>query len=393
MAFEIAIYADTDDERVAYVTLPANKNTMIDAMDRERIFGRTSTHITECKDFPELVDIEFSEPPMLDELNFLAKSLEEISADTSEKYAYRALLKKPMDTINEAINRTYNLQTIPVYPCTGYAEYGEIVLDNNLLEELRDVPDEVYSLLDAEKVGRAMAEREGGVFIDEYYAVADSYEPALVYSEQLPEPPEDWLFRLEVAGIPAKDEDIYKMKTETLTLPADEEFMQDIAEAVGENRIEDCVYFKFESAIPQITAEHLCNMERIGVLNDIANKYAELSRENAAKFKAILENEKQFKLEKAWRVLNLLDSFEFDNSVNSLAEFGENYLSKMLPPDFDRTLLQSVHATDMARKILDKTGGALTDYGALSSSGGHLYSMIEAPEQEQDCDFKMGGLS
>ncbi|MCM1166921.1 MAG: hypothetical protein NC401_13025, partial [Ruminococcus sp.] len=171
-----------------------------------------------------------------------------------------------------------------------------------------------------------------------------------------------------------------------------EEFLQDIAEAVGEKRIEDCVYFKFESAIPQITAEHLCNMERVGILNDIANKYAELSRENAAKFKAVLENEKQFKLEKAWRILNLLDSFEFDNSVHSYSDFGEKYLSKMLPPDFDRTLLQSVHATDMAKKILDKTGGALTDYGALSSSGGHLYSMIETPEQEQISDFEMGEL-
>ncbi|MCM1167778.1 MAG: hypothetical protein NC299_17345 [Lachnospiraceae bacterium] len=377
--FEIAIYADTDDERVAYVTLPANKNMIVDAMDRERIFGRTSTHITECRDFPELLDVEFDEPPTLDELNFLAKRLEEISADTSEKYAYRALLKKPMETVNEAINRTYNLQTIPVYPCTGYAEYGEIVLDNDLLEELRDIPDEVFALLDAAKVGRAMAEREGGVFIDGYYAVADSYDPALVYDEQLPEPPEDWLFRLEVAGIPEKDEDVYKMKTETLMLPADEDLMQDIAEALGEKRIEDCVYFKFESAIPQITAEHLDSMENINTLNDIAQKYSELSRENAAKFKAVLERENKFGLEKAWRVLNLLDSFEFDNSVNSYAEFGEQYLVKHLPPDFDRTLLQSVHATDMARKILDKTSGALTEYGAVSSSGGRLYTMVEAP--------------
>ena len=32
-----------------------------------------------------------------------------------------------------------------------------------------------------------MMDREGGVFIDGYYAVANSYEPALVYDEELPE--------------------------------------------------------------------------------------------------------------------------------------------------------------------------------------------------------------
>ena len=133
---EIAIQAaDTNDELIAYVMLPTNKNTIIDAMDRAKVFGETFVRIESCNDFPELNGFEFSEEPTLDELNFLAKRLEEISNDTSEKCAYRALLRKPMDTINEAINRTYNLQTIPVYPCKNVYQYGEIVLENEMLKE------------------------------------------------------------------------------------------------------------------------------------------------------------------------------------------------------------------------------------------------------------------
>ena len=184
---EIAIQAaDTDDELVAYVMLPANKNAVIGAMDRAKVFGETFVHIERCDKFPELNGFEFNEEPTIDELNFLAKRLEEISEDTSEKCAYRALLRKPMDTINEAINRTYNLQTIPVYPCNDFAEYGEIVLENEMLEELDDVPDEVYDLLDPDKVGRVMADREGGVFIDGYYGVTSGYEPVLAYDDVLP---------------------------------------------------------------------------------------------------------------------------------------------------------------------------------------------------------------
>ena len=286
MAFEIAINElGIDSDKTAYVMLPANKNEVIDAMDRAKIFGETTVRIENCDEFPELNGFEFSEEPTVDELNFLAKRLEEISADKEDitpVIAYRAFLRKPLDSVKEAINRTYNLETVPVYPCKNVYAYGEIVLDNEFLEELKDLPDGIYELLDPDKVGRAMAEREEGVFIDGYYAVADSYEPSLVYDEELPEPQEDWVFRLEVAGVPERAEDFHKMKTEILTLPADEDHMQDIAEALGERHIDECNIMKFESALPQIGDSAVESAEDIYLLNEIAKKYSELSREDAA---------------------------------------------------------------------------------------------------------------
>lgn len=43
-----------DNDKVAYVTLPANKNAVIDAMDREKIFGETFLRITECDEVLQL---------------------------------------------------------------------------------------------------------------------------------------------------------------------------------------------------------------------------------------------------------------------------------------------------------------------------------------------------
>ena len=51
------------------------------------------------------------------------------------------------------------------------------------------------------------------------------------------EPQEDWVFRLEVAEIPERPEDISKVKMEILTLPADEKYMQKIAKQLGEKYI------------------------------------------------------------------------------------------------------------------------------------------------------------
>lgn len=384
------------NDKVAYITLPANRNDVIDARDREKIFGETSLRIAECDEVPELVGCEFSEEPTLDELNFLAKRLDEFSADKEDFtsiIAYRALLKKPFDTINEAINRTYNLQTIPVYPCKNVYAYGEIVLDNEMLEELDDVPDEVYELLDPDKVGRVMMEREGGVFIDDYYAIPDSYEPALVYDEELPERMENWVFRFEITGNPAENEDVSEKDFEVLTLPADEEYMRQIAKKLGEKNIDECVWLDVKSAIPQIPDVCFESMENIYDLNDIARRYSGLSREDAAKFKAVLEHEVWRGWDKINAILNDLDCYEFDGSINYSYEFGTKYLSKMLPPDFDRSLLDGALNDNFGNRILRENKCVITGYGAVSHYGGHLYEMVEAPQQKQETALEMGGIS
>ena len=394
MAFEIAINErDVESGKTVYVMLPANKNTVIDTMDREKIFGETFLRIAECNEVPELNGFEFSKEPTLGELNFLAKRIKDISVDETHKAAYRALLQKPFETINEAVNRTLNLDSIPIFPCKKYAEYGEIVLENDFLEELEDVPDELYELLDTEKVGRAMTEHEGGVFVDGYYVVTSSYEPVLVYDEELPERIEDWIFRLEVAKTPKNDDEVSKLKTEILTLPADEEYIQDIAESLGEKHIDECNIMKFESALTQIDDSAIESAEDIYLLNEITKKYSELSREDAAKFKAVLQNENWNSLDEAENILKSLSGYDFDISVTDASDFGRKYLSKLMPPDFDRSLLEGVNAAELARNVLRANGGMLTSYGAVSGYGGHLYSMIETQIQEQDSDFKMGGIS
>lgn len=397
MALEIAIDGlGIGNDKVAYVTLPANRNDVIDAMDREKIFGETFLRITECDEVPELAGYEFSEEPTLDELNFLAKRIEEIASDKEDftsLIAYRAILQRGFGTINEAINRTYNLQTIPVYPCKNMYAYGEIVLENEMLEGLEDIPDELYDLLDPDKVGRAMMEREGGVFIDGYYAVPSSYEPTLVYDKELPERMEDWLFRLEITGKPAENEDISEKVSEVLTLPADEEYMRQLAEKVGEKHINECVYIGFESAISQISDVCFESMENIYELNDIARRYSELSREDAAKFKAVVSAEKPSDLGDIENILFALNQYEADISINYASEFGAKYLAKMMPPDFDRSLLKGACTAEFAQKIISANECAFTEYGVISKCGGHLYSMVEAPEQEQTSDFEMGGIS
>ena len=65
----------------------------------------------------------------------------------------------------------------------------------------------------------------------------------------------------------------------------------------------------------------------------------------------------------------------------------------MLPPDFDRSLLKGACTAEFAQKILSANECAFTEYGVVSKCGGHLYSMVEAPDREQENTFDMGGIS
>lgn len=393
MAIEVAINElGIGNDKVAYMTLPANKNTVIDAMDRAKIFGETFARIENCDEFPELNGYEFDEEPTLGELNFLAKRLEEIASDTSEKNAYRALLQKGFNTINEAINRTYNLQTIPVYPCRNVYAYGEIVLENEMLEELDDISDGVYELLDPDKVGRAMAEREGGIFIDGYYVITSGYEPVLVYDEKLPEQPENWIFRLEITGTPADNEDVLDKEFEVLTLPADEKAMQQLAERLGEKRIEDCVWLEMDSVIQEIDDEVVFTPENISKLNDIARRISEMPREETAKFKAVLQSEMPSNLDRVEFILNNIDRYEFNNSLNR-TEYAKEFNSRILPPEINKNIFSIVCNDRLGDLILEEMKCKFTDYGIISECDGHLFSQNDEPEQEQKNDFEMGGIT
>ena len=178
MVFEISI---DSREWADYFALPVDKTEQNRILKMIKSVNNPQLKIGNCKEIPELNGAAFAEHADFAELNFLAKRIEEISKDKTQICAYRALMSELPDNICEAINNTYGLETIPVYPCEGLEEYGEIVISNDILEELDGIPYELYGLLDREKVGQLMQEREGGMFIEGYYVIPSGYDPVLAY--------------------------------------------------------------------------------------------------------------------------------------------------------------------------------------------------------------------
>lgn len=71
---------------------------------------------------------------------------------------------------------TYGLDSVPVYRCSSLEELGEAMIENDMVEELKELPDEYIDFIDREKIGSLCQDREKGMFIDGYYCVPSVYE-------------------------------------------------------------------------------------------------------------------------------------------------------------------------------------------------------------------------
>ena len=131
-------------------------------------------------------------------LNLFAERLENL--EFTEMAAFKSLLVENTESsFEDMLLMTYGLDSVMVYPCENCYELGETVIENEMIPELESCSDEILELLDREKVGKLMCEREGGQFIDGCYCLTSGYEKPDISIEI--GRPESCFFRLLIVPI------------------------------------------------------------------------------------------------------------------------------------------------------------------------------------------------
>lgn len=341
-------------------------------------------------------------------LDLFAERIEKLN--NMEMKAFKSLLTADPDSdFDDMLLMTYGLDCVPVWPCSDLAELGEAMIENDMVEELNELPDELIDLIDREKIGRLCQEREGGVFVDGYYCVPSSYEPPDINIE-IGEP-ERCFFRLLIAPAPINDESTEQF-AQWLSLPCEKENLNDIAKDLGIGRVHDMVYYDFQSSLPTISDENFGDMHRIDELNDLAQRLSELSDYDFVKLKAVMENEKICEISDTIECIEHLSEYDFDMLITNEGKFGRTYFAKNMLTNFDNSVLDKIDLYDFSEKILEQIGGKITSYGAISGRGQELYSSITvqheqtqneeytedickdfSEEENESQDFEMGGMS
>lgn len=290
----------------AELLLPAADYEIKDAMQRTRAAGRENTvevSILECDILPELQDIRL-DTFSLDELNFFAKRLVSLTDEEMPVFyavtdeVFRAADNDGLVSIKDLINCTYGLDTVPVaHNVSNLAELGRFTFENELLSDLEGIPESAVPFLNAEQIGRVQQKNDSGVFEGRLYIPTVHYDRPEIYDGvTLPDEESessDFVIRLLVSGTPEHIKGDPADRAIWLSLPMASDILANYAAAFNEAEIGDCVYYDFESVIPQITSEMFGSMSDVQTLNKLAAEISIMSESEQVKFKAVLDAEFQ----------------------------------------------------------------------------------------------------
>lgn len=195
------MYADDFCETRGYwgaeVSLPVRKEEIEDVLQRAGVPEHGSYHL-EYLDWPEFLGRRLSEYCTLEEINVLAYRISQMDSQQLEIYegAVELLGQKMMEdgrllwmTEKSLINLSYNLNCYDFYPgvlCD--ADLGEVCIEGGILELINNLPDEALELLDPEKVGRYLREKDRGTYTHKGYVLRNTEEFQEVFDgRNLPE--------------------------------------------------------------------------------------------------------------------------------------------------------------------------------------------------------------
>ena len=288
---------------------------------------------------------------------------------------------------NDLLPLLYNLETVPTVRAVSFAELGQFCIDNEMLPEIENCPEELLSCLDRERIGMMMADRNHGVFVGDYYCEPDHYE-CLNLSVEVGRPHGTFFSLL----LGAPDD---RQNAAWFSFPCAFEEICHFAEQCG-MEYEDLVCFTMHSALPHFSFD---DMEALPDLNEVAWQLHDLSRESVTKVKAIMEETDEHDIAGLRRALRTMDEYQFE-VVDDYSHYALRYLRVNLPENFDISVLSNTDLHDLGSAVLDAKHGSMTEYGVLVR-GGDLYSILPKPEQKQeesedeteDCDPKWGDMT
>ncbi len=379
--------------------LPATKAEIKDAMHRGRAVGRNPETfglvITQCTALPDLASVDFDRPT-IDELNFFAKRLEQLTE--WEQTALNRVFNQRMEEgayrtgvpMKELINLTYGLDRVIIAPgVENDAQLGQFVIENDLNEDVSSILENALYLLDKSRIGKLQREIEGGEYVDGNYIVTTAYELPEVYDGvHLPELPgqtedeEDYVFRLEVAKAPEGEQERQSEDREWISLPVSKEKADSrIKERYGES-MENCVYYGFQSAIPQIDEEMFGTMQEFALLNEIAERYSVMSDMEQITLKAVLEHEKPEQLADVLDITERLSEYKLDYVSWDEVDFFASHLLYHLGTDYDARWLHNFTFRWEDASLIEQLGAGVTGYGIVSARGDSLYRLVPYPEPE-----------
>ena len=374
---QVIITADQHKGKLGYrgadLELPALWYEIDDALARAHVTGNGGYELSGFNRWPDFMKsaLRLSGEKTLGELNLLAGQISRMNE--TQLGAYEGIVKLRQDSdidhpasTKELINAAYNVDSFEFHPgVVNDYNLGSICLQGEMLDLIQDLPDEVYELLDEEKVGAALRKSDQGVFTSQGYVYRSSKDWQEVYDGVLLPQQTDshsGLISLRLKTMdsnPDRDEGVW------LELPADEQAMHWALISLGENTFDTCYIAKAKGILPSLEYQ-IAGDEDIGKLNTLAERIQAFpDNRTLAKYKAVLELEVCSDLDMELDIAENLDCYDYDPVILSPEAYAE-YLLQEAGFDADDPAFSGFDFRDYGERHLQRVGYVPTPYGSIA---------------------------
>ena len=374
-----------DEKRYAALFLPATPYEMQDALERAGCHSQEEAYFQ----VEEYLDFEYLESVIhptcsLNHLNTLAKELSEL--DDRQSIAFEGLLRMEQEknegqiSIHTLLQLAHNADCCHVVgEARNDSQLGRFYAENDFFEELSDLPDKVFDLLDFDRIGREQRQAEGGVFTRGGYVVQNTELEQIPLPDD-PPPKPDYTVLLKVSrGYFNDGQD--DGPSVTIRLPASEEDLDKALEQLNVASWEECGFVCLDCAVPW-AREWIEDEEDLGTIRPFAEKLDQLQRQGQLpKYKALLLASR---CEDLWDALEMADSMQsmvFTPSILSSQDAALVELQTIFDGENLKSLLRHLDLDGYGQELIAADHEVLTPYGLLHRQDGELIPSRQKEDQ------------
>lgn len=383
----------SSDERGVELTFPVSQYEMMDAIEQihAKSPGDVYWQVDEFYCFDYLAP-HLDESMSIFEFNSLTEQLSKL--DARQEIAMEGLLNMTVQkhmqehsgpiTVQELMMLASNVDRCQVLADIHTDEaLGKFYVENSFREDLDDLPDNVYDLLDYAKIGKQMRTDEAGTFTPHGYVVRTEELQLLPDYE----PQREIFYMIRLTLMNHENE----QKTAVLDLPATEERMLEVQKELDAPEWYDAQFTGCDAIVPQLNSM-LTDVEDLPRINELAQALQELKASGQlTKFKAVVGATQCETLDEVFDRIERLPQYCFETKIRDKDALVRDELDFVLGGKEADLIYKHLNREAYAEDVLKQYGAEITPYGMVNRADfGPLHETIPDQEQEQTQEPQMG---
>lgn len=380
--FQVYIAAkDAIGGRSTTLCLPATPYELLDVLDRCRVkdAGELYWEIEEYHRFPQLAPFLDGEDDLC-QLNALAQKLSEL--DEWQSISFEGLVKMEIEKrepfgIPRLIDLAYSADCCQVaVDVENDAALGRFYAENGFVPKVDDLSDELFELLNFEKIGKEMRQGEGGVFTGSGYVVQHTELVEAYKDMDLTLKVPEYAVLLEISKGHFNDPAYNSDKAVLLPLPSEPAAMDAALTAIDTWDWREVGFRCLDCRVPSLIS-HIDGDDNIAHINRLAQKLQAMDGKELAKFKAVLEATQDFSVLGATHAAGTLDEYLFSPQYATPEDMARDFLESSMGSGSMETLLPHINLYAYGQALIQEQECALTEYGLISREDGQSLKPME----------------